>query len=50
MDSRSARARAIYLHDLRALSRWMGKNADLLAIAPDHLARFRYVKSQPLAA
>jgi integrase/recombinase XerC len=39
-NGRSAHTRAAYLRDLRALSRWIGKNPAVSAITPDHLARF----------
>jgi len=39
-NGRSAHTRSAYLRDLRALSRWMGEDADLATITPDHLARF----------
>jgi site-specific recombinase XerD len=39
-NGRSAHTRAAYLRDLRALSRWLGKNPALSTITPDDLARF----------
>ena len=39
-NGRSSHTRSAYLRDLRALSRWMGEEADFSTITPDHLARF----------
>jgi integrase/recombinase XerC len=39
-NGRSAHTGAAYLRDLRALSRWLGKDPALSAITSDHLARF----------